>query len=64
MPDPFDDLPQATPRKHVVGEDLATFSVAELDERIDQLREEIDRLEEAKARKLASRSAADGFFKL
>jgi uncharacterized small protein (DUF1192 family) len=37
--------------------------VHELDERIAQLRDEIARLEEARAKKQASKSAADTFFK-
>jgi uncharacterized small protein (DUF1192 family) len=63
MAELFEDLPKPRPRTHVVGEELSTFSVDELDERIDQLRAEIGRLEQARAAKEASRHAADGFFK-
>jgi uncharacterized small protein (DUF1192 family) len=49
--------------QHVLGENLETFSVDELDFRIEALRAEIARLEEARARKHASRAAADAFFK-
>ena len=54
------------PRKkvvHEVGQDLALLSVEELDERIGALKEEIARLENARTSKLASRQAADTFFK-
>jgi uncharacterized small protein (DUF1192 family) len=63
MAEIFEDLPKPKPRTHVVGEDLSTFSVDELDLRIGQLKDEIGRLEQARAAKLASRQAADGFFK-
>jgi uncharacterized small protein (DUF1192 family) len=48
---------------HEIGQDLALLSVGELDERIALLRDEIARLEAAKAAKQASRSSADQFFK-
>ncbi|MBK5961248.1 hypothetical protein CCR97_24020 [Rhodoplanes elegans] len=48
---------------HDIGQDLALLSVAEIDERIGLLRDEIARLEAARAAKQASRSAADLFFK-
>jgi uncharacterized small protein (DUF1192 family) len=48
---------------HEIGQELALLSVKELDERIGLLRDEIARLEADKARKQASRSAADQFFK-
>ena len=48
---------------HEIGQDLALLSVEELAERIALLGEEIARLEAARAKKLASRSAADQFFK-
>jgi uncharacterized small protein (DUF1192 family) len=54
------------PRKkisHEIGQDLTLLSVAELGERINLLREEIARLEADIARKQATRSAADAFFK-
>lgn len=63
MAELFEDLPKPRPKAHVVGEELSTFSVDELDERIDQLRTEIARLEQARTAKLASKQAADGFFK-
>jgi uncharacterized small protein (DUF1192 family) len=54
------------PRKkisHEIGQDLTLLSVTELTERINLMREEIKRLEADIARKEATRSAADAFFK-
>ena len=54
------------PRKkisHEIGQDLSMLSLAEIDERIAALKTEIDRLIETRARKDASRSAADAFFR-
>jgi uncharacterized small protein (DUF1192 family) len=54
------------PRKkisHEIGQDLTLLSVTELTERINLMREEITRLEADIARKQATRSAADAFFK-
>jgi uncharacterized small protein (DUF1192 family) len=48
---------------HEIGQDLSLLSLKELEERIAALREEIARLEAARAKKQASRSAADQFFK-
>jgi uncharacterized small protein (DUF1192 family) len=48
---------------HEIGQDLTLISAGELAERIALLREEIARLEADLARKQASRSAADQFFK-
>jgi len=48
---------------HEIGQDLGLLSVAELNERIALMREEIARLEADIAKKQASRSAADQFFK-
>lgn len=48
---------------HEIGQDLSMLSLAEIDERIVALRAEIERLDEARARKDASRSAADAFFR-
>ena len=60
----FDD--DDRPKKkivHDIGQDLALLSVKELEERIELLNEEIARLRADIARKGASRSAADLFFK-
>jgi uncharacterized small protein (DUF1192 family) len=54
------------PRKkisHEIGQDLSLLSVGEIDERIVLLRAEINRLEADRARKEASRSAADAVFR-
>jgi uncharacterized small protein (DUF1192 family) len=48
---------------HEIGQDLTLLSVAELNDRIVLLSEEIARLQSALASKQASRSAADRFFK-
>ncbi len=48
---------------HEIGQDLALLSVAELAERVGLLKEEIARLEAEMARKRASQTAADVFFK-
>lgn len=59
-----DDLkPRPKPPVHAIGQDLATLSVHELEERIAILRDEIVRLEAAAAAKAASKRAADSFFK-
>lgn len=58
-----DDLPKPKPKPHEIGQDLSLLSVFELEERIDLLKEEITRLEAARAAKQASKSAADTFFK-
>ncbi|ETR78366.1 hypothetical protein X566_12420 [Afipia sp. P52-10] len=54
------------PRKkvaHEIGQDLALLSIEELNDRIQLLAGEIERLRAAAASKAASRSAADKFFK-
>lgn len=58
-----EDRPRPKP-KHDIGQDLSLLSVAELDDRIALLHEEIDRLQADRTRKEASKSAADAFFKL
>jgi uncharacterized small protein (DUF1192 family) len=47
----------------VIGENLDAISVAELEQRIEALDSEINRLRAEIARKHASRSAADAFFR-
>lgn len=62
--DPFlEEKPPVRPAAHAVGEDLSALSVSELEERIEILDREIERLKEAIARKEASRMAASAFFK-
>jgi uncharacterized small protein (DUF1192 family) len=58
--------PDELPKKkitHEMGQDLSLLSVTELTERIGILKDEIARLEGEMARKRASKSAADTFFK-
>jgi uncharacterized small protein (DUF1192 family) len=48
---------------HEIGQELTLLSVEELAARIQLMRDEIARLEADMAKKRASRSAADQFFK-
>jgi uncharacterized small protein (DUF1192 family) len=48
---------------HVLGQDLSSLSIDELDERMHRLAEEIERLKQARHAKEASRKAADSFFR-
>ncbi|HTV29811.1 MAG TPA: DUF1192 domain-containing protein [Xanthobacteraceae bacterium] len=57
-----DDLPKKK-ITHEMGQDLSLLSASELSERIGLLKDEIGRLEAEMARKRASKSAADTFFK-
>jgi uncharacterized small protein (DUF1192 family) len=54
------------PRKkisHEIGQDLSLLSVEELTERIALMNSEIERLQQAAAKKRASKEAANSFFK-
>jgi len=54
------------PRKkvsHEIGQDLSLLSVEELNERIALLNSEAGRLQAAATKKLASKQAANNFFK-
>jgi len=58
--------PDELPKKkitHELGQDLALLSVGELAERVRLLKDEVSRIEAEIARKQASKSAADMFFK-
>ena len=57
-----DELPKKR-MTHEIGQDLALLSVGELAERVTLLKDEIGRIEAEMARKQASKSAADMFFK-
>ena len=57
-----DDRP-AKKTAHEIGSDLSLLSVAELSARIALLLAEIERIEEEKTRKGASRAAAEGLFR-
>ncbi|WP_085025619.1 DUF1192 domain-containing protein [Ensifer aridi] len=59
----FDDDQPKKKTAHEIGSDLSLLSVDELDARIALLREETTRLEAERARKSASRSAAEGLFR-
>ena len=48
---------------HDIGQDLTLLSVQELADRITLLKDEIARLDQERAKKQVSRSAADQFFK-
>ena len=55
-----------TPKKisgHEIGEDLATLSIEELQERIELLKSEIERLAQAISNQRASADVAATFFK-
>ncbi len=58
-----DDKPRPAPLAHELGQDLSALSVAELEERIELLKREIDRLEAARRQKEASLAAASAFFR-
>jgi uncharacterized small protein (DUF1192 family) len=59
-----DELTRPKPAAHDLGQDLSTLSIAEIDERIEILKREIERLQEARGRKEASKDAASAFFRL
>jgi uncharacterized small protein (DUF1192 family) len=62
--DPFgEELVRPKPESHTIGQDLSALSIDELQERVEMLSREIDRLQEARLQKQASKSAADSFFK-
>jgi uncharacterized small protein (DUF1192 family) len=48
---------------HEIGQDLSLLSIAELEDRVAELRAEILRLETARGQKLAAQNAAHSFFK-
>jgi uncharacterized small protein (DUF1192 family) len=57
-----DDAPRR-PTPFEIGQPLDLLSIAEIDERIERLRQEIARLEAARVAKQAASAAADAFFK-
>jgi uncharacterized small protein (DUF1192 family) len=61
--DPEELLPRKPKQDIVIGEDISTLSVAELEKRITVFETEIGRAHEAIQARLATKSAADTFFK-
>lgn len=59
----FDDEPAKPRRVHEIGQDLSLLSVDELNERIGQMRAEIDRLQAELAAKGSTRQAAEALFR-
>jgi len=59
----FDEEPPRKKAGIAIGEDLASHSIDELEERIAALKAEILRVEETIAAKRASAGIADSFFK-
>lgn len=59
----FDDEPIKRKKTHEIGQDLSLLSVAELEQRIALLKEEIGRLERELAAKGATKSAAEALFR-
>jgi uncharacterized small protein (DUF1192 family) len=57
-----DDLPRK-PAGLVIGENLDAISLAELEHRIQALESEISRIRAEIQKKLASKNAADAFFR-
>lgn len=60
----FDDEAVKKPKGHEVGMPIDTMSVDELGTRIEMLRGEIVRLEEAIAARQKTKAAADSLFRL
>jgi uncharacterized small protein (DUF1192 family) len=61
--DPEELLPRKPKAKIAIGEDLSAMSVEELEKRIAALEAEIVRSREAVKARVATKSAADRFFK-
>lgn len=59
----FEDEPSKKPKAHEIGQDLSLLSVADLNERIGTLRDEIARLEAELQAKGATKSAAEALFR-
>jgi len=57
------DEPEKKPVKHELGADLSLLSVDELQERIDMLRQEINRVEAEMMAKEKSKNAAESLFR-
>lgn len=57
-----EDMPLKRPT-YVIGQDITTFSVGDLDETIALLKAEIQRLEQMRQSKDSTRSAAEALFR-
>ncbi|MBO6551751.1 MAG: DUF1192 domain-containing protein [Roseitalea sp.] len=58
-----DEKQTASTAAHVIGRDIASMSVDELERTIDRLREEIARIEAEIDARAVTRSAADAIFR-
>ena len=61
--DLFGNLPRKAIETHEIGINLDRLSIEDLEERIQTMLTEIERLKLAREVKMASKSAADQFFK-
>lgn len=59
----FDDEPRKPASAHVVGQDISLMSVDELAQRVAMLKAEIERLEEERAKRGQTKSAAEALFR-
>lgn len=59
----FDEEPTKKKRVHEIGQDLSALSVGDLRERIDQLKDEVARLETELGAKGSTKAAAEALFK-
>ena len=59
----FDEEPKTKPKAHEIGQDLALLSVAELQDRIVILKDEISRLEAELQAKDTTRAVAEALFR-
>jgi uncharacterized small protein (DUF1192 family) len=59
-----DNEPLRRAVRHELGQDLSALSLTEIDARIAQLHEEIERLRAERVKKESSRGAADALFRL
>ncbi len=59
----FEEEPRKPVSAHVVGQDISLLSVDELSERIRLLKAEVERLEAERAKRGATKSAAEALFR-
>lgn len=58
-----EEMPAKKKTSHEIGQDLAPLSLAEIDARIELLKAEIERLAEARGKKVKTQAAADALFR-